>query len=162
MEETLTRAEKGLFTQLPDVLLATCDLPDEAMMMFLRLVSQTKFTDNTFYSSVRKQEATCLAWLEQQPASQQEEQEEIVGPLLPSAPYFVTAAIRKASCDRSERARVNENIEYTMQLYQASGLPQIDFRDILEQVARETTGPGMDSFFARLARLVRVPIGESA
>jgi len=44
---------KGLFTQLPDVLLTTCDLPDEALMLFIRLYAQSKFT-YILHSSVRK------------------------------------------------------------------------------------------------------------
>lgn len=113
-------------------------------------------------------EATYLAWLNQQSAekpddAQPEEPAEQVTELSPpSTPYFVTATISKCSYYRQERDREQENIAYTMQIWQESGLPQIRFREILAQAERETTGPNMDSFFANLARLARVSISESA
>jgi hypothetical protein len=48
------KEEKGLFTQMPDVLLLTCDLSDEVLMTFNRIHCETKFKECVFYGSIRK------------------------------------------------------------------------------------------------------------
>lgn len=48
------RAHHGTFTQLPNVLLDTCDLADEALMLFSRLLRLVGHKGGIFYGSARK------------------------------------------------------------------------------------------------------------
>jgi hypothetical protein len=48
------KAPQGTFTKIPNVLLDTCDLPDEAIMLFSRLLRQVGHKGNVFRGSIRK------------------------------------------------------------------------------------------------------------
>ena len=50
----MTQMSTGTFTQLPDVLLLYCDVPDEAITLFARILAHTKFKQHIFYGGMRK------------------------------------------------------------------------------------------------------------
>ncbi len=73
-------------------------------------------------------------------------------------PYFIKSAIRKQSCLRGETERVDENIAYTVQIYEVSGLDRETFEQLLNQAVTETDGGNMDDLFDCLCRLAGVQV----
>lgn len=55
---TKAKAPRGTFTQLPNVLLDTCDLSDESLMLFSRLLRQVGHRGCVFHGSIRKLAST--------------------------------------------------------------------------------------------------------